>query len=60
MTRSLDRTGLDASMRAHLCETKLRVDKALEAGYLLNANALGGSLPYFLYYGLTNGVPRVS
>jgi hypothetical protein len=30
--------GLDAYSRAHLSETKLRIDKALDAGYLLRAS----------------------
>jgi hypothetical protein len=45
-----DRSGLDAYTRAHLSETKLRIDKALEAGYTLNANSGGGGMIY-LYYG---------
>jgi len=49
-----DAAGLDAYTRAHLSETKLRIDKALDAGYLLNANAMGGGFPHFLYYGQTN------
>ncbi len=34
--------GLDTYTRAHLSETKLRIDKALDAGYLLNAGGYGG------------------
>jgi hypothetical protein len=36
-----DKAGLDAYSRAHLVETKLRIDKALEAGYTLNGGMAG-------------------
>jgi hypothetical protein len=50
--------GLDAYTRAHLTETKLRIDKALDAGYLLNANAMGGGFSYFMYMGQPSTAPR--
>jgi hypothetical protein len=49
-----DRAGLDAYTRAHLGEARLRIEKALEAGYLINAGAMGGGVPIFLLVGQTN------
>lgn len=49
-----DKSGLDAYTEAHLTETKLRIDKALDAGYLLNANSLGGGFPIYFLFGQTN------
>jgi hypothetical protein len=51
-----DASGLDAYTRAHLSETKLRIDKALDAGYLLNAGARGGGGGVYYLIGQTNGV----
>jgi hypothetical protein len=45
--------GLDAYSRAHFSETKLRIDKALDAGYLLNASVMSDRMT-FIYYGQTN------
>jgi hypothetical protein len=39
--QSLQLAGLDAYTKAHLDEAKLRIDKALDAGYLLNAGGAG-------------------
>jgi hypothetical protein len=44
-----DKSELDAYTRAHLSETKLRIDKALDAGYTLNANSGGGGRMFLLY-----------
>lgn len=40
---------LDPYSRAHLTETKLRVEKALDAQYIYNADDLGGGSSSFLY-----------
>ncbi len=46
---------MDAYTKAHLTEAKLRIDKAVDAGYVLNPAGLGGGLPYYFFYGQTNG-----
>ncbi|MBL9134504.1 MAG: zinc-dependent metalloprotease [Verrucomicrobiales bacterium] len=46
--------GIDAYSKAHLSETKLRIEKAVDAGYVLNAGGLGGGIPYYLLFGRTN------
>ncbi|MCC6232126.1 MAG: zinc-dependent metalloprotease [Verrucomicrobiales bacterium] len=48
---------LDAYSRAHLTEAKLRIDKALDAGYVLNAGGLGGGGIQYLILGQTNAIP---
>ncbi|MHB1307225.1 MAG: zinc-dependent metalloprotease [Limisphaerales bacterium] len=52
-----DRDELDAYTKAHLSESRLRIDKALDAGYLLNAGGLGGGGPIYLRLGQTNATP---
>ncbi len=47
---------LDAYTRAHLTEAKVRIDKAIDAGYVLNAGGMGGGLPFILIMGQTNDV----
>lgn len=54
LAKAQDAAGLDTYTRAHLSETKLRVDKALDAGYLLNASAMGGGFSRFIFLGQTN------
>ncbi|MGE3310036.1 MAG: zinc-dependent metalloprotease [Limisphaerales bacterium] len=51
---------LDPYTKAHLVEAKLRIDKAVDAGYVLNAGGMGGGLPFILIMGQTNGaaVPK--
>jgi hypothetical protein len=46
--------GIDAYTRAHLTEARLRIDKALDAGYVLNANAMSSGVQYFILSGQTN------
>lgn len=48
------REALDAYSLAHLVEAKLRIDKALDAGYVLNAGGMGGLGSIILYLGQTN------
>ncbi len=41
---------LDPYTAAHLAEAKIRIDKALDAQYVYNANSFGGGgFPYFLF-----------
>lgn len=42
---------LDPYSRAHLSEAKLRIDKAVDAGYVLNASGMGGGIPFYFFYG---------
>jgi len=51
---------MDAYSKAHLSEAKLRIDKAVDAGYVLNPGGLGGNLPFYFFMGQTNGpvMPR--
>ena len=49
-----DSPSLDSYTKAHLSETKLRVDKALDAGYILNAGSMGGGFPNRMFFGQTN------
>lgn len=51
--------GLDAYTLAHLGETKLRIDKALDAGYVLNASSMGGGVPITIIIGQTNAPTTV-
>jgi len=46
--------GIDAYSKAHLTESKLRIDKAVDASYVLNGGGLGGGLPFIFYIGRTN------
>ncbi len=46
---------LDAYTKAHLTEAKLRIDKAVDAGYVLNAGGIGGNVSVYLMMGQTNG-----
>lgn len=41
LAKALEAAGLDTYARAHLEESKLRIDKALDAGYLLNPGVAG-------------------
>lgn len=52
--KTLTVSGLDAYTLAHLTEAKLRIDKALDAGYLLNAGTLGGGRSTIVYLAQTN------
>ena len=52
-----DRDQFDAYTKAHLSESRLRIDKALDAGYLLNAGGLGGGGTIYLRLGQTNATP---
>ncbi len=51
---------LDTYSKAHISEAKLRIDKAVDAGYVLNAGGLGGGIPNFFFFGQgqTNGPAR--
>lgn len=44
---TLDRrqNDLDDYTRAHLSEARLRIEKAVDAGYVINAQGLGGGAP---------------
>ncbi len=46
--------GLDAYSKAHLTEAKLRIDKAVDAGYVLNGGGMGGGMPFIIMIGQTN------
>jgi hypothetical protein len=46
---------MDAYTKAHLTEAKLRIDKAVDAGYVLNAGGIGGNVSVYLMMGQTNG-----
>ncbi len=46
---------VDEYSLAHLGEAKLRIDKALDAGYLLNSGAGSGNQPIIIVVGETNG-----
>lgn len=48
---------LDPYTDAHLAEAKLRIDKALDASYIYNANSLGGGLPMYYFFGNGQTVP---
>jgi hypothetical protein len=45
---------LDAYSRAHLSEAKLRIEKALDAGYVLNSGGLGNGGQIIIVVGQTN------
>ncbi|MBX3746118.1 MAG: zinc-dependent metalloprotease [Verrucomicrobiae bacterium] len=45
---------MDAYSKAHLGEARLRIDKAVDAGYLLNAGSMGGMGQVILILGQTN------
>lgn len=58
--RALDQRqgSLDSYSRAHLTEARLRIEKALDAGYILNAGGLGGGGgAMIIYIGQTNAAP---
>ncbi len=55
--RVLVNSGLDAYTRAHLEEAKLRIEKALDAGYILNAGGPAGPGGIILIMGQTNAPP---
>lgn len=57
LARALESTGLDTYTRAHLEESRVRIEKALDAGYLLNAGGPGGGGGLILYLGQTNAPP---
>ncbi|MBM3879218.1 MAG: DUF5117 domain-containing protein [Verrucomicrobia bacterium] len=46
--------GLDAYTHAHVSETKLRIDKALDAGYLLNGSSAAAASVRIVVSGQTN------
>ena len=46
---------LDAYTMAHLTEARLRIEKAADAGYVLNGGRLGGGGVVYMYMGQTNG-----
>ena len=52
--KTLETPGLDAYSKAHLDEARLRIDKALDAGYILNAGGLGGGGSIIITVGQTN------
>lgn len=52
--KALETAGLDAYTRAHLDEARLRIEKALDAGYILNAGGQGGLGGIILLMGQTN------
>lgn len=52
--KALETPGLDAYTRAHLDEARLRIEKALDAGYILNGGGLGGLGGIILLMGQTN------
>ena len=52
--KALETAGLDAYTKAHLDEAKLRIDKALDAGYIINAGGLGGGGGMIIMMGQTN------
>jgi hypothetical protein len=49
LAKVVDEPSLDAYSQAHLSEAKIRIDKALEAGYVYNASAMGGGFPFLLF-----------
>ena len=51
---------LDPYTRAHLAEAWVRIEKALDAQYIYNANDIGGgaSVPYFFFKETERGEPR--
>jgi hypothetical protein len=51
---------LDSYSRAHLGEASLRIDKAIDAGYVLNSGGIGGGGPIIIRMGQTNGIPTAS
>jgi hypothetical protein len=52
--KALETAGLDAYTRAHLDEARLRIEKALDAGYILNAGGMGGLGGIIILMGQTN------
>jgi hypothetical protein len=40
---------LDTYTQAHLTEAKIRIDKALDADYILNPSAGGGAMPFLMF-----------
>jgi hypothetical protein len=52
--RAVENEGLDAYTQAHLTEARLRISKALDAGYVLNAGTAGGGQPVIILIGATN------
>jgi hypothetical protein len=49
LAKIADDPSLDPYTQAHLSEAKIRIDKALEAGYVYNAHAMGGGLSYLMF-----------
>ncbi len=45
---------MDTYSSAHLGETRLRIEKAVDAGYILNAGGLGGGGAVYIVLGQTN------
>lgn len=56
LTKTLDarKDGLDAYSKAHLSEAKLRIEKALDAGYVLNAGGFANGMSINIILGNTN------
>lgn len=54
LTQAKEHSGLDTYTKAHLSETRLRIDKALDAGYVLNASTGASSTPIIIRIGQTN------
>ena len=54
LAQAQDHSGLDTYTKAHLSETRLRIDKALDAGYVLNASTGASSTPIIIRIGQTN------
>ncbi len=48
---NMRKDNLDAYSKAHLSEAKLRIEKALDAGYVLNAGGFGGGFSGFIIFG---------
>ncbi|MBX3382702.1 MAG: zinc-dependent metalloprotease [Phycisphaeraceae bacterium] len=42
---------IDPYSLAHLSEAKVRIGKALDAGYIYNAGSTGGGFPFFMLFG---------
>lgn len=51
---------LDSYSRAHLGEASLRIEKAIDAGYVLNSGGIGAGGPIIIRMGQTNGIPAAS
>lgn len=52
------RAGLDTYTRAHLSETALRIEKALDAQFIYNADRIGGGAPRVIMFGQEAEKPK--